>query len=62
MRHFRNIYLLIAGVVIAAGAVSGIFWRKAKEKVQDKLGINENARKEVEADVIEISVDDDTKS
>ena len=32
----------IAGVVIAIGAVAGIYWRKAKKKVSDKLGIDEN--------------------
>lgn len=53
---------VVAGVVVAVGAVAGICWRKAKKKVQDKLGIDENAKKEVEADVIEISADDDTKS
>lgn len=45
---------VVAGVVVAVGAVIGIYWRKAKKKVQDKLGIDENARKEVEDDVIEI--------
>ena len=28
----------IAGVVIAVGAVAGIYWRKAKKKVNEKLG------------------------
>lgn len=42
----------VAGVVIAVGGVVGIYWRKAKKKVQDKLGIDENAKKEVEEDVI----------
>ena len=42
---------IVAGVAIAAGAVIGIFWRRAKKKVQDKLGIDENAKKEVEADI-----------
>lgn len=45
---------VVAGVVVAVGAVVGILWRKAKKKVQDKLGIDENAKKEVEADVVEI--------
>lgn len=44
---------VVAGVIVAAGAVIGIYWRKAKKKVQDKLGIDENAKKEVEDDVIE---------
>lgn len=45
---------IVAGVVVAVGAVIGIYWRKAKKKVQDKLGIDENANKEVEEDVVEI--------
>lgn len=44
----------VAGVVIAAGAVAGICWRKAKKKVNDKLGIDENRNKEVESDDIEL--------
>lgn len=44
----------VAGVVIAAGAVIGICWRKAKKKMNDKLGIDENRNKEVESDDIEI--------
>ena len=37
----------IAGVVIAVGAAVGIYWRKAKKKVNEKLGIDENRNKEV---------------
>ena len=40
----------IAGVVIAVGAGVGIYWRKAKKKVQDKLGVEE--KKEQESDDI----------
>lgn len=50
---------IIAGIVVAVGAVVDIFWRKAKKKVADKLGIDENAKKEVEDDIIEIT--DETK-
>lgn len=46
---------VVAGVIVAVGAVIGIYWRKAKKKVQDKLGIDENAHKEVEEDVVEIA-------
>lgn len=49
---------IVAGVVVAAGAVVGILWRRAKRKVQAKLGIDENAKKEVEADVIEFGPED----
>lgn len=45
----------VAGVLVAVGAVVGIYWRKAKKKVQDKLGIDENAKKEVEDDVVEFT-------
>lgn len=51
---------VIAGVVVAVGAVIGVRWRKAKKKVQDKLGIDENAKKEVEEDIVEFEDDDES--
>ncbi len=45
---------VVAGVVVAVGAVIGVYWRKAKRKVQEKMGIDENANKEIEEDVVEI--------
>lgn len=48
---------VVAGVVVAVGAVIGIYWRRAKKKMQNTLGIDENAKKEVEEDVIEINDD-----
>ena len=42
----------VAGLAIAVGAVVGIYFRRAKKKVNEKLGIDENARKEVESDDI----------
>lgn len=42
----------VAGIVIAVGAAVGIYWRKAKKKINDKLGIDENAKKEVEEDIV----------
>ena len=48
----------IVGVVVAVGAVAAIWWRKAKKKVADKLGIDENAKKATEADVVEDDDDD----
>ena len=42
----------VAGVVIAIGAVLGIYFRKAKKKISNKLGIDENRNKEVEKDEI----------
>ena len=43
----------VAGVVIAVGAAVGIYFRRAKKKVNEKLGIDENKNKEVETDEIE---------
>ena len=51
----------IAGVVIAIGAVAGIYWRKAKKKVSDKLGIDDNKNKEVEGDDIIINTKSEDK-
>ena len=42
----------VAGIVIALGAAIGIYFRKAKKKMADKLGIDENRNKEVESDEI----------
>lgn len=42
----------IAGIAVAVGAAVGIYWRRAKRKLNDKLGIDENAKKEVEEDVV----------
>lgn len=43
---------VIAGIVVAAGAIAGVYFRKAKKKVNEKLGIDENKNKEVESDDI----------
>lgn len=48
---------IIAGIVVAVGAVVGICWRKAKKKVSDKLGIDENAKKEKEDDIVMTGTD-----
>ena len=42
---------VVAGVAVVVGAVVGVAWRRAKKKVQEKLGIDENAGKEVEAEI-----------
>ena len=47
----------IAGVAIAIGAFVGIYFRKAKKKLNDKLGIDENRNKEVETDEIVVKKD-----
>lgn len=45
----------VAGIVIAIGAAVGIYFRRAKKKINDTLGIDENKNKEVESDDIEIN-------
>ncbi len=42
----------IAGIVIAVSAGLVIYFRKAKKRVSDRLGIDENKNKEVESDDI----------
>jgi energy-converting hydrogenase Eha subunit C len=44
----------VAGIVIAVGAAVGIYFRRAKKKMSEKLGIDENRNKEVESDDIEV--------
>lgn len=51
----------IAGVIIAVGAAVGIYWRKAKKKINNKLGVDENRHKEVESDDILVKTDAATK-
>ena len=45
----RNVY---SSHRIAVGAAAGIYWRKAKKKIDKSLGIDENRNKEVESDDI----------
>lgn len=47
----------VAGVVIAVGAVIGIVWRNARKKAKQVLNIDENAKKEIEEDIVEIDPD-----
>ena len=51
----------VAGILIASGVVFGVVWRKLKRKAQKTLHIDENAGKEVEAD-LEVSIDSDETS
>lgn len=48
----------VAGVAIAIGAAVGIYFRRAKKKINDKLGIDENRNKEVESDDVIIHTTD----
>ncbi len=45
----------IAGVAIASSVVIFAFWRKAKRKIKKTLGIDENAGKEIEEDIIDLT-------
>ncbi len=47
----------VAGIAIAVGTALGVYLRRAKKKVSEKLGIDENRNKEVESD--DLGVDDD---
>ena len=51
----------VAGIAIAIGAAVGIYFRKAKKKVSDKLGIDENRNKEVESDEIVVTKKEEKK-
>ena len=51
-----------AGIVIALGAFIGLYWRKARKKVNKKLNIDENRNKEVESDDIEIKDEAEEKA
>ncbi len=48
----------IAGVAVACGAAFFVIWRRVKKGVSKTLGIDENAGKEVEAD-LEIREDEE---
>lgn len=50
-----------AGIIIAVGAFVGLYYRKAKKKVNNKLGIDENKNKEVESDEVLVSKKDTEK-
>ena len=47
----------IAGVAIAIGAVAAIAWRKAKKKVTKALNIEENSKKEEDAEITLVEED-----
>lgn len=44
---------IVAGVIIAGGAVISVVWRKAKKKINKTLNIDENKGKEVEEEIEE---------
>ena len=43
---------LVVGIAVAIGSWIYIHFRRAKSKISEKLGIDENAGKEVEDDVV----------
>jgi nitrate reductase gamma subunit len=51
----------IAGIVIAVGSVGIIFWRRAKKKLKDKVGIDFDKNKETEEEVVAVKTDDEQK-
>ena len=44
---------VVAGIVVAAGAVIGIVWTRIKKKAKEKLNIDLEGKKEAEGDVVE---------
>ena len=51
----------IAGIVIAVGSVGIIFWRRAKKKLKDKVGIDFDKNKETEAAVVAVKPENEQK-
>ena len=49
----------IAGVVIVVGVSIGVIWRRFKKKAAKVLHIDENAGKEVEADVVAVGLENE---
>lgn len=56
---FSIVVTSISGVAVAVGAAAVILFRKAKKKVAKTLGIDENAKKEVEEDIVLTKTDED---
>lgn len=52
----------VAGIVIAVGAAVGIYWRRAKRKINDSLGIDANRNKEVESDELVVNAEAEADS
>ena len=51
----------VAGIVIAVGSVGIIFWRRAKKKLKDKVGIDFDKNKETEEEVVAVKANDEQK-
>ena len=52
----------VAGIIIAVGAAVGIYWRRAKKKINDSLGIDENRNKEVESDELVVNTEEEAET
>ena len=52
----------VAGIIIAVGAAVGISWRRAKKKLNDSLGIDENRNKEVESDELVVNTEEEAET
>lgn len=50
----------IAGIAIAIGAAFAMYFRKAKKKISEKLGVDENKNKEVESDDLIVNKKEET--
>ena len=48
----------IAGIAIAVGSVAVIFWRRAKKKIKDKVGIDLDKNKETEEAVVMVKAEE----
>lgn len=51
----------VAGIAIAIGAAVGIYWRKARKRINEKLGVDENKNKEIETDEIVVAKKEEIK-
>lgn len=51
----------VAGIVIAVGSVVIIFWRRAKNKLKDKVGIDFDKNKETEESVVAVDPAEEKK-
>ena len=56
---FSIVVTSISGIVVAVGAAAVIIFRKAKKKVAKTFGLDENANKEVEEDIVLTQTDED---
>lgn len=42
----------VAGIAVAVGSFVVIYWRRAKKRINEKLGVNLDKNKEVEEDIV----------